>query len=72
MRRLNSNLSLQLVFLSFSDGCRDWGRVGLKLKKREVNVHSYNQDCAEHKGIVLAVPDDHCGVTEPCALRREM
>lgn len=42
MRRLNSNLSLQLVFLSFSDGCRDWGRVGLKLKKREVNVYSYN------------------------------
>lgn len=73
MRRLDSNLSfLRLVFLSLSDDCRDWGRVGLTLKRREANVHSYNRDRAEHKGNVLAVPDGHCGVAEPCALSREI
>lgn len=35
VRRLDSNLPLQLVFVSLGDGCRDWGSVGLKLKRRK-------------------------------------
>lgn len=38
VRRLDSNLSLQLVFVSLSHGCRDWGSVGLKPKRRKANA----------------------------------